>query len=82
MPDKKLWEGKNSFKENSHLYQYENWLQNQYKLSFKNYNELWKWSVDNIEDFWKSIWDYFNVISHKPSKKILSGTMPTRTFTS
>ncbi len=76
MPDKKLWEAKNSFKENSHLYQYEKWLKDQYKLSFKNYNELWKWSVENIEDFWQSIWDYFNVISHKSYNKILSGTMP------
>ncbi len=76
MPDNKLWEAKNSFKENSHLYQYEKWLKDQYKLSFKNYNELWKWSVENIEDFWQSIWDYFNVISHKSYNKILSGTMP------
>jgi acetoacetyl-CoA synthetase len=76
MPDTKLWEGQNSFKENSHLFQYQNWLKDHYELSFKNYNELWKWSVENIEDFWKSIWDYFNIISHNPYNRILSGTMP------
>ena len=76
MPDKKLWEGQNSFKENSHLFQYQNWLKVHYKLSFKSYNELWSWSVNNIEDFWTSIWEYFQIISHTPFKNIISGSMP------
>ncbi len=73
MSDKKLWEGDTGFKKNSHLYHFQHWLQNHYNLSFKDYHELWKWSVDNIEEFWKAIWDYFNIISHSPYKNILSG---------
>ena len=73
MSYKKLWEGDNAFKKNSHLYNYQNWLRDNYKLEFNNYHELWKWSVDNIEVFWKSIWDYFNIKSHSPFKQVLSG---------
>ncbi len=72
MSDKKLWEGDAGFKENSHLFHFQHWLQNHYDLSFNNYHDLWKWSVDNIEDFWEAIWDYFNIISHSPYKNILS----------
>jgi len=76
MSDKKLWEGADSFKKNSHLFNFQNWLRTHKNVKFNNYHDLWQWSVDNIEDFWESIWDYFNVISHKPNKKILSGIMP------
>ena len=72
MSDKKLWEGTTGFKENSHLFQYQHWLQNHHGLSFTSYHELWKWSIENVEDFWESIWDYFSIISHSPYKNILS----------
>jgi acetoacetyl-CoA synthetase len=26
-----------------------------------SYDELWRWSVDELEDFWASIWEYFEV---------------------
>ena len=77
MQNKKLWEGSESFKKNSHLYKYKTWLKNNYGLQLNDYDELWQWSVTHIEDFWKSIWDYFGVISHQPySSVLIEGTMP------
>jgi acetoacetyl-CoA synthetase len=26
-----------------------------------DYGELWRWSVDNLEEFWAAIWDHFDV---------------------
>ncbi|TCO50301.1 acetoacetyl-CoA synthetase [Kribbella antiqua] len=31
--------------------------------TFANYDELWRWSVDEPDEFWASIWDHFNVRS-------------------
>jgi acetoacetyl-CoA synthetase len=28
---------------------------------FDSYDELWRWSVDDLEGFWASIWDHFGV---------------------
>jgi acetoacetyl-CoA synthetase len=28
---------------------------------FADYDELWRWSVEDLEGFWGSIWDYFGV---------------------
>jgi acetoacetyl-CoA synthetase len=42
---------------------YARWLNDNKGLSFNGYADLWQWSVDNIEDFWESIWQYFNVKS-------------------
>lgn len=69
---KKLWEGSDEFKSKSHLHAYSNWLEENHDLKFKNYHDLWKWSTDNIEDFWESIWQYFKIKSHSPYSKVLS----------
>lgn len=58
---KTLWQPNEGFIHSSAIFQYLQWLQNQKKLQFKDYSSLWKWSVQNIEDFWMSIWNYFNV---------------------
>ena len=73
MSDIKLWEGSKAFKQNSHLHNYQEWLLKHHQLKINNYHELWKWSVDNVEDFWESIWNYFKIISHSPYNKVLSG---------
>ena len=72
MTVKKLWEGSSHFKESSHLYYFQQWLSSNRGLEFNNYHEIWEWSINNIEDFWKSIWDYFDVISYSPYTKVLS----------
>jgi len=74
MSDNKLWEGNDAFKQNSHLNNYQNWLLKHHNLKFSNYHELWKWSVDNIEDFWESVWNYFKITSNSPYKRVLSSS--------
>ena len=33
---------------------------------FAGYDELWRWSVQETEDFWASIWDFAGVRSSRP----------------
>ena len=41
---------------------YSDFLRKNYKLNFKSsFSSLWKWSIDNNEIFWKSIWDFTKV---------------------
>lgn len=49
------------FAQSSHLARYMGWLQDERQLSFSNYEALWRWSVNDLEAFWGSIWDYFQV---------------------
>lgn len=48
------------------------WLESEHQLKFANYEELWAWSSSSIEDFWESIWQYFEVITHSPYSAILN----------
>ncbi len=56
---------------------YQHWLNKKHGLSFDSYDELWQWSVSEIETFWQSIWDYCGVIAHSPYQSVLlERTMP------
>ncbi|MFV0565833.1 MAG: acetoacetate--CoA ligase [Flavobacteriaceae bacterium] len=81
MIDKKLWEASDVFKKNSHLYRYKTWLAETHSLHFNTYDAIWQWSVNHISDFWESIWNYFNIISHSPYNNVLRlTTMPDFTW--
>ena len=34
--------------------------------AFADYDELWRWSVDELEDFWASIWEFCGVRASTP----------------
>jgi acetoacetyl-CoA synthetase len=48
------------------------WLAKERGLRFADYNALWQWSVDDLEGFWQSIWDYFGLRSATPHRAVLS----------
>ncbi|MGW4473688.1 acetoacetate--CoA ligase [Nonomuraea sp. NPDC004354] len=41
-----------------------------------DYDDAWQWSVENPEEFWTSIWDYFGVIGERGDGPVMTGTMP------
>jgi acetoacetyl-CoA synthetase len=56
---------------------YMRWLGEERGLSFDAYAALWEWSVTELEDFWASIWDFFEVDSPTPYTAVLAErTMP------
>jgi len=61
---------------------YQNWLRSQRGLSFDSYDALWHWSTNDLNAFWQSIWDYFELRSPTPCSAVCDGApMPdTRWF--
>jgi len=57
-----LWKSDKAELDKTNLGLYSEFLKQQYKINLdKNYNKIWKWSVENTDIFWKSIWDFTNV---------------------
>jgi acetoacetyl-CoA synthetase len=54
---------------------YQNWLRDQRGLSFATYNDLWRWSVTDLDAFWQSIWDYFQFESITPYTAVLANNV-------
>lgn len=66
-----LWTPRKAFVEGSSLHRYMQWLERERGRKFADYDALRKWSVTDIEDFWQSVWDYFDVQSGAPYKQVL-----------
>jgi len=54
---------------------YQNWLRDERGLSFATYNDLWRWSVTELDAFWQSIWDYFEFQSPTPHTAVLANNV-------
>ena len=51
---------------------YQDWLFRQHGLQFDSYEDLWRWSTSDIEAFWQSMWDYFDLESATPFERVLT----------
>ena len=72
-----LWEPTVTVKENANLTRYMRWLADEFGLTFDTYQDLWRWSVEELALFWQSIWEYFDVTaSQQPTKILADHTMP------
>jgi acetoacetyl-CoA synthetase len=56
-----LWQPSETVRANSNISAYMDWLKKRHGLDFQDYDALWQWSVTRIEDFWKSIWEYYRL---------------------
>ena len=52
---------------------YQRWLREQRGLSFESYDALWRWSTTDLNAFWQSIWDYFDLQSPTPHRVVCDG---------
>jgi acetoacetyl-CoA synthetase len=66
-----LWEPSEQVKEQANIRRYMQWLEREKGLHFTTPQELWAWSVDKLEDFWVSLWDYFHIKASKPYETVL-----------
>jgi acetoacetyl-CoA synthetase len=72
-----LWEPSAELVENARLTEYRRWLAAERGVELDGYEALWRWSVEDLEAFWRSIWDYFGVRSSQPPGDVLADrTMP------
>jgi acetoacetyl-CoA synthetase len=56
---------------------YRQWLNDRLGLEFSTYEEMRRWSVSDLDTFWQSIWEYFDLQSPTPHRAVLeSRKMP------
>jgi acetoacetyl-CoA synthetase len=76
-PGDVLWTPPADARERSELGRYLTWLEGERGLSFPDYEELHRWSVTDLEGFWGSLWDYFEIQAAEPYERVLgSDAMP------
>jgi acetoacetyl-CoA synthetase len=40
-------------------------------IRFADYESLWRWSVEHLEEFWAALWDYFRIEASAPYERVL-----------
>jgi acetoacetyl-CoA synthetase len=68
----KLWEPSAEMIEGARMTEFMRWLANERGLHLDTYEDLWRWSVDDLETFWSSIWDFFDVQADGGSERVLA----------
>jgi acetoacetyl-CoA synthetase len=66
-----LWEPSPDRIENARITSYMHWLAEEHGLTFASYGDLWHWSVSDVESFWASIVEYFQVFEIPTGTRIL-----------
>lgn len=81
MEPKVLWEPDPDFIRGTNLVEFVEWLSANKNTDFvisenakenvENYKALWQWSVNNLEDFWESVWQFFEIKSYSDYTSVL-----------
>lgn len=66
-----LWTPSDEFIQRSGLKKYERWLEEEFNLRFKNYEDFWRWSNEHYEDFWESLSSYFDIQFHSNYERVI-----------
>jgi acetoacetyl-CoA synthetase len=60
-PPPVLWSPSPDVRERTRIGSYLAWLERERGLRFDDYAALLRWSVDDLDGFWRSVWDHFDV---------------------
>jgi acetoacetyl-CoA synthetase len=66
-----LWTPPADVRETTEIGRLLNWLRDERGRDLSAYDELWRWSVEDLEGFWGSLWDFFGVRAHTPYERVL-----------
>jgi acetoacetyl-CoA synthetase len=66
-----LWQPSEQRVTQARVTRFRNTLNDDLGLHLDNYAGLYSWSIDNPEDFWRSVWDQCGVVGQGPGQVIL-----------
>jgi acetoacetyl-CoA synthetase len=67
-----VWEPSAERVASATITRYREWLNETRGLELASYGDLWQWSVDELEEFWASIWEFFAVEASAPYVRVLT----------
>jgi acetoacetyl-CoA synthetase len=76
-PQQAMWTPPVEMMENTEMARFMSWVEGRHGRAFSGYEELWQWSVDQLEEFWADIWEFCEVVASTPYERVLgSHEMP------
>ena len=67
-----LWNPPRDQREKTVMGRWMNCLRDEHGHDFAGWDDLWRWSVDDLEGFWASVWEFFDVQASEPYDQVLT----------
>ncbi len=80
-PGQVLWTPSPERRENAQLTAFARRIEERHGAHFADYESLWRWSVEHLEDFWAEVWAFFDVAPGTTYETVLADrSMPGATW--
>jgi acetoacetyl-CoA synthetase len=70
-PPAVLWTPPPDARRETEIGRYLEWLERKRGLTFASYDDLQRWSIDDLSGFWSSVWEFFDVRSYTPYTSVI-----------
>jgi acetoacetyl-CoA synthetase len=71
MMSKPMWQPPQERIENTNMYRFMKYVNRTFGKNFKTYDDLYEWSIEDIPEFWRAMWDFGEVIASVPYERIV-----------
>jgi len=67
-----IWKPSEERKKKAYMTKFIHFVNGRHGKHFDSYEELYDWSVNNLADFWASVWDFVEIKASKPYDTVLT----------
>ena len=68
---KLLWKPSAENVQATNMYRFMNQINDRFGQNIVEYSQLYQWSVENIPEFWETIWDFTGIIASEPYREVI-----------
>ena len=68
---KLLWKPTEEQIKSSNMYRFMSIVNEKYRQNFTEFTSLYAWSIENIADFWETMWEFGDIIATKPYDQVI-----------
>ncbi|MCF8144027.1 MAG: acetoacetate--CoA ligase [Deltaproteobacteria bacterium] len=69
---KLLWQPSKERIRSTNMYRFMMFVNERYQKDFAEYAPLYQWSIDNIPDFWASMWEFAGIKASRPYTRVVN----------
>jgi len=71
-----LWTPPADWRGTTEIGRFVNWLRDRLGLDFSGFDDLYRWSVDDLEGFWGGLWEFYGIRATPYERVLGKRTMP------
>jgi acetoacetyl-CoA synthetase len=71
-----LWTPPADWRDTTEIGRFVNWLRDERRHEFSSFDQLWRWSVADLDGFWGGLWDFYGIRATPYERVLGKRTMP------